>query len=163
MRTPGRYVVLILSGCLFTGPASAQTTVNLDVFNLDFGNATTGTHMNPTIHVGDTVDWHWVAGFHSVTSVAGQPDPFNSGDHTPTFSFSHTFHTAGTFWYYCDIHGFDMGNGMAGGMSGRIAVMPVPEPMSILAVAGIVGGGVIGIRRRGWIGPVTSNRGFTPP
>jgi plastocyanin len=144
---PGRYAVLILSVCLFTGPASAQTTINLDVFNFDFGNAASGTHMNPTIHVGDTVDWQWVSGFHSVTSVAGQQDPFNSGDHSPTFSFSHTFHTTGTFWYYCDIHGFDMGNGIAGGMSGRIAVMPVPEPTAMLAVAGIVGGGVVGIRR----------------
>jgi prepilin-type N-terminal cleavage/methylation domain-containing protein/prepilin-type processing-associated H-X9-DG protein len=143
---------LLLVCCLLAGPASAQTTVNLDVFNLDFGNATTGTHIDPTIHVGDTVDWHWVAGTHSVTTVSGSTDPFNSGDHSPTFSFSHTFNTTGTFWYYCDIHGFDLGNGTATGMSGRVVVMPVPEPTAVLAFAGIVGGGVVGIRRRGWIG-----------
>jgi plastocyanin len=162
MRTPGRYAVLILTACCLTGSASAQTTFNLDVFNLDFGNATTGTHIDPTIHVGDTVDWHWVAGTHSVTTVSGSTDPFNSGDHSPTFSFSHTFHTTGTFWYYCDIHGFDMGNGMAGGMSGRVTVMPVPEPTAIFAFASVVGGAVVGIRRRGWIGPATSTRVFTP-
>jgi plastocyanin len=151
MRTPCRAVLLLVC-CLLAGPASAQTTFNLDVFNLDFGNATTGTHMDPTIHVGDTVDWHWVAGTHSVTSVAGQTDPFNSGDQSPTFSFTHTFNTAGTYWYYCDIHGFDVGNGTATGMSGRVFVTPVPEPTAILVVAGVVGVGVVGIRRRSWIG-----------
>ena len=92
--------------------AIADSTVENNFFN-----------PNPlTINVGDTVRWTWAGGsLHSVTSVAGSVESFDSGD-LPTGTFSHAFTHAGTFTYYCDIHGFDFGNGTAGGMFAKIKV-----------------------------------------
>jgi hypothetical protein len=45
-------------------------------------------------------------------------------------TFSHTFTHPGTYVYYCDIHGFDFGNGTAGGMAATIQVNAVPEPVA---------------------------------
>ena len=61
-----------------------------------------------TIHVGDTVQWVWVNGFHSTTSgtCAGGCTPdgiWNSGAGSG-MTFSHTFNQAGTFPYYCLVH-----------------------------------------------------------
>src|SRR5581483_5239852 len=150
-----RGLVLALAG-LALGPATAaaQQTVTIDVFNFDFGNASTGLHIDPVINVGDTVRWNWVNGFHSSTSAAGQAESWDStlisapfpGD--PAVTFDHTFTHAGTFAYYCMLHGFDNGNGTASGMSGLVIVQPVPEPASVLAVAGLAAAIVWGYRRR---------------
>jgi plastocyanin len=88
-----------------------------------------------TINVGDTVQWTWAPGsnFHSVTSVAGSLESFDSGDQS-VGTFSHTFTHPGTYVYYCDIHGFDFGNGTAGGMAATIKVNAVPEPVAALLV-----------------------------
>ena len=61
-----------------------------------------------TIHVGDTVQWVWVNGFHSTTSgtCAGSCTPdgtWNSGAGSG-MTFSHTFTQAGTFTYFCLVH-----------------------------------------------------------
>ena len=66
------------------------------------GNSTT------TIHVGDTVQWVWVSGFHSTTSgsCSGSCNPdgvWNSGAGSG-MTFSHTFTSAGTFPYFCLVH-----------------------------------------------------------
>ncbi len=63
-----------------------------------------------TIHVGDTVTWVWDSGFHSTTSgsCGGSCTPdgqWSSGDHSGPFSFSHTFNAAGSFPYFCSVHG----------------------------------------------------------
>jgi plastocyanin len=58
-----------------------------------------------TIGVGETVNWIWVGGFHSTTSDTGVWD---SGQHSPPNTFSHTFNTSGTFPYHCTVHGFSM-------------------------------------------------------
>src|SRR3954471_22361874 len=44
-----------------------------------------------SIQPGDTVHWVWDKGMHSTTSVAGIAESWDSGVHTPTFSFDHTF------------------------------------------------------------------------
>ena len=61
-----------------------------------------------TIHVGDTVQWVWVNGFHSTTSgsCAGACTAdgiWNSGAGSG-MTFSHTFTQAGTFPYFCLVH-----------------------------------------------------------
>jgi plastocyanin len=91
---------------------------------------------NPvTIHVGDTVHWVWVNGMHSTTSAAGSIETWNSGvQMTAGFTFDHTFTHAGTFNYYCTVHGQDLGNGRVGGMSGTITVLPPATLSSIMVM-----------------------------
>jgi plastocyanin len=55
-----------------------------------------------TINVNDTIQWTWDAVFHSTTSdTAGLWD---SGVHSPSFTFPLTFTNAGTFPYHCSVH-----------------------------------------------------------
>lgn len=70
-----------------------------------------------TVHVGDTVHWVWDTANHSSTSgTVGHPDgKWDSGVHDTGFTFDHTFGQAGTFPYFCTIHG-------AEGMVGKIIV-----------------------------------------
>jgi plastocyanin len=77
-----------------------------------------------TIAVGDTVQWDNVDGFHNVVADGGT---FTSGPPaSDPWTFSHTFNSAGTFAYYCEVHG---GPGGAG-MSGSIIVGGTPTPTS---------------------------------
>jgi plastocyanin len=101
---------------------SLLATIAVDVINFAF---------NPdpvTIHTGDTIHWVWQGDAHSVTTVGGSIESFDSGVHNTGFTFDHTFTQAGTIVYYCTIHGVDNGNGTAGGMSADIIVLPSSTP-----------------------------------
>lgn len=99
-------------------------TVTVHVFDFDFSTNPSGRPVvDPVIYLGDTVHWVWDDGMHSTTSAGSQAESWNSGVHTPSFSFDHTFTHVGVFAYYCTVHGFDNGNGTAGGMSGTITVL----------------------------------------
>lgn len=86
-------------------PSSASPTVNVgpsggnSFVDRQSGNSTT------TIQAGQTVTWNF-QGFHSVTSGnCCNPDGnFDSGTMS-SGSFSHTFPAAGTFPYFCTVHG----------------------------------------------------------
>ncbi|HEY3204657.1 MAG TPA: hypothetical protein VGL03_13480 [Thermoanaerobaculia bacterium] len=88
-----------------------------------FVDAASGTNLT-TIHVGETVEWDWSAGTHSTTSgtcTSGFCSPdfiWDSQVHDTPFSFTHTFPTAGTFPYFCWIHGGSEG------MIGTVNVLP---------------------------------------
>jgi plastocyanin len=70
-----------------------------------------------TVDEGDMVTWTNVgSNIHNVTADNGS---FSSGNKTPGGTYDHTFNDAGTFRYYCSIHG---GTGGAG-MSGRVVVL----------------------------------------
>jgi plastocyanin len=98
-------------------------TVTVHIFNFDFSTNPSGQPIvDPTINVGDTIHWVWDEGFHSTTSVAAIAESWNSGNHSVGFTYDHKFTHAGSFAYYCMVHGFDNGNGTAGGMSGTITV-----------------------------------------
>lgn len=92
------------------------TTVTVHVVDFAFSPSTL------TIQPGDTVHWVWDGDMHSTTSVAGSKESWDSGVHMTGFTFDHTFTQAGSFSYFCTIHGFDKGNGTAGGMSGVVTV-----------------------------------------
>jgi plastocyanin len=73
----------------------------------------------PTVNIkaGDTVNWIWDADDHSTTSDTAVWD---SGVHNNGFTFSRMFMAAGTFPYFCSIHGGPGGVGM----SGKVVVTP---------------------------------------
>jgi plastocyanin len=96
-----------------TPPAGART-VNVGQGGSNFVDQVTGTNTT-TISVGTEVNWVWVDGFHSTTGTT-PAEPWNSGNHSPPFSFQHTFNQAGTFNYVCVVHG--------AGMSGTVIVNP---------------------------------------
>jgi plastocyanin len=100
--------------------ANGPTTTHIGVSDFSFSD-------NAQIYVGDTIEWDWLGGIHTVTSVAGSSEVFASPAQT-SGSFFHTFTQTGTFWYYCTIHGFDNGNGTAAGMAATVTVMPLPTP-----------------------------------
>jgi plastocyanin len=62
---------------------------------------------NVTINVGDTVNWEWDSGPHSVTSgTPGHPSGlFDSAIQSQPYSFSHTFNDPGEVPYFCMVHG----------------------------------------------------------
>src|SRR5438876_3321373 len=84
-----------------------------------FQDETSGNTVS-TITAGQTVEWKWVNGLHTVVSLsahcganpcAGLEDGrYDSGDPTSTVGhkFAYTFTNPGTYYYYCDVHGFSM-------------------------------------------------------
>ena len=104
---------------------AALATVTVHVVNFAF------TPDPVTIHVGDTVHWVWDTPNHSTTSVVGSAESWDSGIHGVGFTFDHTFTHAGTFVYYCVVHGSDNGNGTASGMAGTINVQATGTLTSI--------------------------------
>jgi len=70
-----------------------------------------------TIPVGTTVTWRWVSGFHNVMP-SGDPTFDGSGNPVSApHTFSHTFNSAGSYLYFCIVHGSP-----DGGMRGTILV-----------------------------------------
>ena len=136
----GIFAVVVVTG-LWAGPA-VGATVQVQVFDSEFSP-------DPTINIGDTVRWVWNSFMsHNVRSVNGAPEVFDSGHYAgDEHVFEYTFTKAGVTNYYCDLHGFDAGNGTAGGMAGRITVVPEPAMIGALIPAAVL---LVG-RRRGRI------------
>jgi len=117
----------------------------MHVYDFDFSaNPSCQPVVDATITRGDTVHWVWDQGTHSTTSAAGQVELWNSGVHSPPFSFDHTFTNLGTFNYYCMINGVDLNGGQVGGMSGSVTVIST-NPPAALAVDAYVGVGISGL------------------
>jgi len=81
-----------------------QSGNRLNVF-VDQASGTSTT----TIHVGDTVQWNWLSGTHSTTSGICPngciPDgTWDSGVESGA-TFQHTFPSAGSYPYFCRVHG----------------------------------------------------------
>jgi PKD repeat protein len=96
---------------------AATSVVNVGASgSTTFIDQTSGTNAT-TIHVGDTVQWNWMSGPHTVTSGTCQPGGgyygggctgdgnWDAGVHTASYSFSKTFDREGSFPYYCAVHG----------------------------------------------------------
>src|SRR5207248_5127393 len=94
--------------------------------------------VNVDIHVGDTVQWSWADGVHSVVSGDGNTGNangiFNSGVHDGPYAFSHRFPSVGTFPYFCAVHRTaDFGGNFYGiWPSVRVTAAP-PEPSLLLS------------------------------
>jgi plastocyanin len=109
-------IVVTLLG-LAAMPARAATIV-VHVFAFDFSTNPPGQPIvDPTIHLGDTIEWVWDADFHSTTSDPGQAESWDSDILDSGSVFDHTFTHLGTFTYYCIPH--------SEFMTGTITVVPV--------------------------------------
>ena len=89
---------------------------------------------NLTINKGDTVTFHNAGGFHNAVSDTGL---FTSGSASDS-GWSYTtpaFNTAGSFRYYCEIHGAPGGVGMAGMITVQDNSPPPAPDFSLAAQA----------------------------
>lgn len=133
MRLACCIAAVVASACAL--PAVADT-IDVEVIDSEFAP-------DPTINLGDTIRWVWNANLpHTTTSVEGIAESWSSAIRSTPFEFEHTFTNVGEFWYYCELHGFDNGDGTAGGMAGIITVVPEPATLGLLAI------GALGLRRR---------------
>lgn len=97
------YLPLLL---LFPALAYPQTTHIVDASDFQF------TPSNLTVAVGDTVEWENQGGFHSVVA---DNSSFSSGAaSSAAWSYKFVFTTAGSYPFYCSIHGGPNGQGMSG-------------------------------------------------
>ncbi len=99
---------------LTTSLISAQNT-----FDILWQVGVSGPAASLTIEVDDTVRWTWGSSMpHSVTSVAGSQENFDSGIITGQGTqFSHTFTEVGENDYQCNVH--------PGSMFGTITVVEI--------------------------------------
>jgi plastocyanin len=106
---------------IIVNPAPPKT-VNVTVQNTSFGTANATTNIN----VGDTVQWNWVNGSHTVTSgtvISGIKTPdglFNGNLSTISTKFTFTFSKPGLYPYYCSPHAVCCGMVSAVSVSGPI-------------------------------------------
>lgn len=96
------------NGCTPTGTQVCMMSLAFNPSNLTISHGTTVTWKN-----GDAVN-------HQVASAIGSTDTYNSSFIAAGGTYSHTFATAGTFTYYCTIHGVD--GSPPTGMRGTITV-----------------------------------------
>ena len=119
-----RLLVVAAALLAFALPARAET-LDVYVYSFEFSVNPEGQPVvDAVITVGDTVRWVQQEGNHTTTSVAGIVESWDGPLSSTSPTFSHTFTHTGTFWYYCQPHGFDNGDQTAGGMSGTITVLP---------------------------------------
>ncbi len=124
LRSP--FAVVAVALAISTGTLARGDTVVVNVLGHDFSVNAPGDPniQDAVIHVGDTVRWNFTSIFHTTTSVSGSDEQWDSGIiFSLPATFDHTFTRSGVFSYYCGIHGFDNGDGTAGGMSGTITVI----------------------------------------
>ena len=119
-------VPLALVACGSSTPAATdQTPTTVAPVNSGksvlIATAGTGYKYDPvevTVKVGDTLTWKNQGGTkHTVTADAAQAIDFKSPTMQLEDTFVKTFDKAGTFKYYCSIHGKDV-------MAGTIVVTP---------------------------------------
>ncbi|MFU8829142.1 MAG: DNRLRE domain-containing protein, partial [Phycisphaerales bacterium] len=119
-----RFVIAWLLLVALSGVTRADVVV-VYTFNNEFSMNQPGNPIaDPVISVGDTVQWVWLQGNHTTTSVSGSPEQWNAPLNSNSTFFEHTFTLEGIFHYYCIPHGSDNGDGTASGMAGTITVLP---------------------------------------
>jgi plastocyanin len=124
MRTFSRLIAGSLLALLSASAFAADHHVTVG------GSANVFSPKTLTINAGDTVTFVNGGGFHDVTA---NDNSFSSGAATnDPFTFVHNFDTAGTFGYYCTIHGSPNGGGMAGSITVNAVTTPPPgQPINV--------------------------------
>ena len=114
-------VVLLAAFAALHPGAALAATVDVDVADNSF------QPRDVTVDEGDTVLWSQSGTRpHTVTADDGSFDSAGGGSATMSqgSTFSHVFGSAGTFRYYCKIHGGPGGVGMSGTVTVRAAQAP---------------------------------------
>jgi len=93
-------------------PAARTAVVSVGQGGLNFVDQSSGSSAT-TIHVGDTVRWNWVGGFHSTTSGTCSAGNCHSDGQWDSgagsgMTFNFRFTQAGTYNYFCTVHGASM-------------------------------------------------------
>ncbi len=114
-------IPLLAAACLWAFSSSPSFAANTTV-HVGPNGSHTFSPQSVTINVGDTVHWIVDSGTHTTTSATGQVETWDSSFIGQGQPFDHTFTHAGTFNYYCQIHGFENPDGSVGGMSGNVIV-----------------------------------------
>jgi len=98
-------IILLFTALLATVAINAQTT-----FDLDWEQGVNGATASFTIEVGDAMRWTWANSVpHSVTSLAGSTETFDSGILTGMGTqFSWTFTAVGSNDYEFVVHPLNM-------------------------------------------------------
>jgi plastocyanin len=108
--------------CVGVDTSGFQTTAATKIVNVgQNGNSfedQSGGGRQTVIRVGDTVQWNWLSGPHTSTSgrCRDSGDPYggdscdsdgmwDSGSRSVSSQYSRTFTTAGTYNYFCEVHG----------------------------------------------------------
>jgi plastocyanin len=115
-----RWMLVGMGLAVLSNPLSSQAaTANVQVG----GALNVFTPTSTNINVGDQVLWTWAGGTHNVTSTNSvwAASPTMSGG-----TFANTFNTAGTYFYYCTIHGTP-----TSGMKGAIVVIAPNVPPTV--------------------------------
>ncbi|MEP6711070.1 MAG: T9SS type A sorting domain-containing protein [Ferruginibacter sp.] len=103
---------------LFAQLHTRATTWNVNISNFQF------TPASLNVVVGDVIHWVWVGGFHSTTSSV-VPATALAWDSSPTGTVGNTFDytvtAAGTYTYFCTVHGAAV---MSGSFTASV-VLPV--------------------------------------
>ncbi len=137
---PQAVKAILIAGAVLAGSAAlGSDVVQVRVYSNNY-SVTTGSAVDPIVKNGDTIRWVWESGLHDVVSVDGIPEVFQSELTSDVgYTFDHTFTNVGAWHYYCSIHGFDRGNGTAGGMAGIITVVDaLPQAAPVPGTAGEV-------------------------
>ena len=104
---PFRVFLPLCLAMFLLAPAARAADVTIVI------NGNSFSPRNVTIHTGDTVTWkNNFYGFHNVVSDDAS---FTSGEPSEDWTFSHTFQTAGSFGFFCQVH-------RAMGMTGTVTV-----------------------------------------
>jgi plastocyanin len=91
-------VALPATAAVAAADAGAATTADVRIRDFAFGPSYT------RVEPGDSVRWTQSGSLHTVTSRAGSPERFDSGDLLPGKQFTRAFAAAGRFPYHCTIH-----------------------------------------------------------
>jgi len=121
-------ISLALAGFLalspLSGASAATTDVEVDDFYFCSAQFEDGVCVT-NVTAGDTVTWHVEGGIHTVSGSGFDSGTMNAGD-----DFSHTFATAGTFDYMCQVHPDQMNGQIV------VAAQATPTPAPTTAPGG---------------------------
>jgi plastocyanin len=98
MRTALQGLAAGILALAFAAPAAGAATADVRIRDFAFGPSYT------RVEPGDSVRWMQTGSFHTVTSRAGSPERFDSGQLGTGEEFLRAFPNAGRYPYHCTIH-----------------------------------------------------------